>query len=689
MTFTDIQKTVIDASDTQVHLTVDFPNHEYTTLDEEIYYESMTLDESLIDQENLSFGKCNGSTFKVRCKAFVANIDGAEIEPALHYSNTRLGQSFIVPLGKFIVKTSERTANKLYRDIIATDYMSKFDVDVSAWYNDTLFPQISTTHTLWEVLTSLCNLLGVSFDTEANPFNKNFSVYKFVTPKVLKARDVLEDIFEIYGCFGHFDENGVLTLIRMEKSALYPSDNLFPADELYPRGGNREGGELAERISTYQSSSYDDFEVASVNSVAICDLAGNVIITKDADEVTVHNARLNRYSVVGNIFLVGFTEQALDTISGTLLSLYKHFSYRPNVTTVRGGIYYGLGHQITLHAYNDSFDSYVLKRQIQGICAIKTTLQATGTQYISNVEDDIVTQVTLLGQWAQNAVSGLEDELDDKVTKNTVSIELSNETGTVSITGNRLIVDSDNFKLGANGDVTTLGDITFKNNLNVKNTTTGVNNAIIRTFANQYGGTETGINCFYQSGIQYSLIRGTQKSAYNWCTEIYGDIENSSVPSTGNPGSSANFDFINGYQLQITGQKSRIVNTKDYNDRLLYCYETPSPLFGDVGHGTIGDDGKCYVYHDVILLETINTKQDYQVFLQSYAKDNVWVAKKEHDYFVVCGEPNTEFDWEIKAKQRDYEITRLEESQKVEVVQDRYEENAYNYLDSYEKELLL
>lgn len=677
MTFTDIQKTVIDASDTQVHLTVDFPNHEYTTLDEEIYYESMTLDESLIDQENLSFGKCNGSTFKVRCKAFVANIDGAEIEPALHYSNTRLGQSFIVPLGKFIVKTSERTANKLYRDIIATDYMSKFDVDVSAWYNDTLFPQISTTHTLWEVLTSLCNLLGVSFDTEANPFNKNFSVYKFVSPKVLKARDVLEDIFEIYGCFGHFDENGVLTLIRMEKSALYPSDNLFPADELYPRGGNREGGELAERISTYQSSSYDDFEVASVNSVAICDLAGNVIITKDADEVTVHNARLNRYSVVGNIFLVGFTEQALDTISGTLLSLYKHFSYRPNVTTVRGGIYYGLGHQITLHAYNDSFDSYVLKRQIQGICAIKTTLQATGTQYISNVEDDIVTQVTLLGQWAQNAVSGLEDELDDKVTKNTVSIELSNETGTVSITGNRLIVDSDNFKLTSNGDVTTKGDITFKNFLSGTNTVTNKTYHVIETSRGISSDNDTSVNINNMVGNDsVTFLRGDHYTMYVTANYM-------------NHSGEANLATIKGSSLTITGSKSRIVNTKDYNDRLLYCYETPSPLFGDVGHGTIGDDGKCYVYHDVILLETINTKQDYQVFLQSYAKDNVWVAEKEHDYFVVCGEPNTEFDWEIKAKQRDYEITRLEESQKVEVEQDRYEENAYNYLDSYEKELLL
>ena len=115
MTFTDIQKTVIDASDTQVHLTVDFPNHEYTTLDEEIYYESMTLDESLIDQENLSFGKCNGSTFKVRCKAFVANIDGAEIEPAFHCSAWHIHCQNIGENGKQIV--SRYYCDRLYVEI--------------------------------------------------------------------------------------------------------------------------------------------------------------------------------------------------------------------------------------------------------------------------------------------------------------------------------------------------------------------------------------------------------------------------------------------------------------------------------------------------------------------------------------------------------------------------------------------
>ena len=39
----------------------------------------------------------------------------------------------------------------------------------------------------------------------------------------------------------------------------------------------------------------------------------------------------------------------------------------------------------------------------------------------------------------------------------------------------------------------------------------------------------------------------------------------------------------------ISGSKSRIATTENYNQRLLYCYETPTPTFGDIGEGTIDE----------------------------------------------------------------------------------------------------
>ena len=111
--------------------------------------------------------------------------------------------------------------------------------------------------------------------------------------------------------------------------------------------------------------------------------------------------------------------------------------------------------------------------------------------------------------------------------------------------------------------------------------------------------------------------------------------------------------------LNVYGTKSRVVNTDDYFKRLLYCYETPSPMFGDIGEGEIGEDGKCYVWLDPIFAHTIRTS-NYQVFLQSYFPSSVYVSERTDAYFVVCGEPNTSFGWELKAKQSDFAERRLD-----------------------------
>ena len=111
--------------------------------------------------------------------------------------------------------------------------------------------------------------------------------------------------------------------------------------------------------------------------------------------------------------------------------------------------------------------------------------------------------------------------------------------------------------------------------------------------------------------------------------------------------------------LTVKGTKNRAVSTPDYSDRLLYCYETPSPLFGDVGEGVIGEDGKCFIAIDPIFAETVTLKQ-YQVFLQKYGAGECCVSERKGAYFVVEGTPNLSFGWELKAKQADFDQIRLE-----------------------------
>lgn len=135
--------------------------------------------------------------------------------------------------------------------------------------------------------------------------------------------------------------------------------------------------------------------------------------------------------------------------------------------------------------------------------------------------------------------------------------------------------------------------------------------------------------------------------------------------------------------LTVNGSKSRAVDTKDFGDRLLYCYEMPSPMFGDIGESVINDDGLAYIFLDPIFEEAIDTDASYQVFLQKYGEGDLWIYERKPGYFVVKGTPGLNFAWELKAKQFDASNVRMESKeiaiQKKEKEID-YEREAESYL---------
>lgn len=134
-----------------------------------------------------------------------------------------------------------------------------------------------------------------------------------------------------------------------------------------------------------------------------------------------------------------------------------------------------------------------------------------------------------------------------------------------------------------------------------------------------------------------------------------GDIRTSNL-IVGNI-EATNIDVDN---ITSEGEKPRVVNMDDFGKRLLYCYEMPSPMFGDIGCSKIDDHGISVIYFDDMFAKAINSNVEYQVFLQKEGQGDLWVTEKHKDYFVVQGTPELEFSWEIKAKQFDHAATRLE-----------------------------
>ena len=136
-------------------------------------------------------------------------------------------------------------------------------------------------------------------------------------------------------------------------------------------------------------------------------------------------------------------------------------------------------------------------------------------------------------------------------------------------------------------------------------------------------------------------------------------------------------------EVIASGTKSRVVNDTAYGNRRLYCYETPTPYFGDIGTGRTDESGCCYVSIDSIFAETANTEIEYTVFLQKEGPGDIWVEEKTSAYFVVKGTANLPFSWELKAVQTGYETYRLEEDTRFKAdepegfIEEDYSEPAY------------
>lgn len=144
-------------------------------------------------------------------------------------------------------------------------------------------------------------------------------------------------------------------------------------------------------------------------------------------------------------------------------------------------------------------------------------------------------------------------------------------------------------------------------------------------------------------------------------TEIKGDTNISGDVEVLNGNGQVHCNTLWTKYLQVDSAKSRLVDTQNYQEQYLHAFETPTPMFGDCGSSQLNESGEDLVPIDDILLETINSGIEYQVFLQKEGPGDIWVESKTPLYFTVKGAPELKYSWEIKAVQRDYEHIRWDD----------------------------
>ena len=381
---TDNQKAIINSDSSFKEIRLVFPNHEIEDIENDrVYLDDMSIEESIFDGDAITFGDCNSSIFKIRVADFDEDVKGARMNVYVHYTNEELGE-VDVTFGKYIVADIERTADRRWRDITATDYMTLFDVDIANWYNTTLFPSESTKRTVKQIRTMLCTLIGVT-QQSVDLVNDTLQIGKSIEPQTLSARELLRCCCEVNGCFGHFNWSGVLEYVKLETDGLYPSTTLYPSSTLFPKRASSDTRE-SETILTYKQDGcqYADYNVAKIDSVGIMKEDGDLSVHAD---ITPNYT--NRYNIIGNILLYGFSTIELQNVARTLLTEMGNITYTPNMTEIYGGIYMKLGQEYSVKAttyigsevIDKTFSAYLLKRTITGIQSMSQILEANGQEY--------------------------------------------------------------------------------------------------------------------------------------------------------------------------------------------------------------------------------------------------------------------------------------------------------------------
>lgn len=164
-------------------------------------------------------------------------------------------------------------------------------------------------------------------------------------------------------------------------------------------------------------------------------------------------------------------------------------------------------------------------------------------------------------------------------------------------------------------------------------------------------------------GFTVHLNDGNNKSTFaiqkdNKVGFYVGQGENGNQVNVQFAGDGSGFNVHGNFN--VYGAKNSAVKTSQ-GDVAVSAYETAEYYFGDIGEGQTGDSGIAFVGIEKLFSETVNTSIPYQVFITAYGPGNLWVDQREHDRFVVKSDrPNVKFGWEIKAKRRGYENTRLQ-----------------------------
>lgn len=359
-------------------LIIECPVSGTTLTNAEYQTETMTITESICDEQELRFGCCNASSFEIKVLNTIENFKGKKMK----VSSLLAGQDEPYQLGEYKVYSDKPTADRLYKDIVAYDAMYDIlNAEVSRWYNSLAFPM-----KLRAFRYSFCAYMGVEQE-EITLVNDDMVVEKTIDPGELPGKTVIEAICEINGCFGHIGRNGKLRYVVLEQmiEGLYPADDLYPSDDLYPADPM---GTTEVSKSMYLSCQYEDF---------ICQHIDKLQIRQEENDIgAISGTGNNCYIIEDNFLVYGKSAEDLQSIADNVLSVIGVVWYRPAQVEARGNPCLEVGDGILLHTTREDVYTYILQRTLKGIQALRDSYTAEGKEYRTGQVNGLQKQIIQL-----------------------------------------------------------------------------------------------------------------------------------------------------------------------------------------------------------------------------------------------------------------------------------------------------
>lgn len=372
-----------DTVDKQLSITSD--DGQINITNNELHQQKFELTESLCSESELVFGSCEASVIKFTVSnTFLPMKDKVlTVSMALNKNTDEPYQ-----IGVYRVYSDVPTADRTARDVVAYDFMYDIlTVDATNWYAN-VFPtrevkkEDGKTETVYDPVTlryfrdNFFKWLDIEIE-QISLVNDDMLIEKTIDVQMfgenatyITGKDILNSVLEANGCFGHFGRDGKFHFIYLEQSiqGLYPRNDLYPSDDLYPRDPK------STRIgkSFYISAQYEDYLVKSIDGLQIRE--------KENDIGVIVGGTSNPYIIEDNFLFYGKGTEELTTIANNILSKIRGIVYRPFTADCKGNPCIEVGDAIRIPTRYEIIESYILKRTLKGIQALRDSLEAQGEE---------------------------------------------------------------------------------------------------------------------------------------------------------------------------------------------------------------------------------------------------------------------------------------------------------------------